>query len=47
VQGVARLASGDLAEQIERLRAEPEAGDIAIGGAIHAAEGGALGLIDE
>src|SRR6202050_5722342 len=33
VQGNARLASGDLAEEIERLRAEPEEGDIAIGGA--------------
>ncbi len=33
VQGNARLASGGLAEEIERLRAEPGDGDIAIGGA--------------
>lgn len=46
VQGNARLASGGLAEEIERLRAEPE-GDIAIGGATLAAEAAALGLIDE
>src|SRR3978361_144113 len=30
VQGNARLASGGLAKEIERLRAEPEEGDIAI-----------------
>ncbi|MCW2520159.1 MAG: hypothetical protein JWR46_2778 [Mycobacterium sp.] len=47
VQGYARLASGGLAEQIERLRAEPGEGDIAIGGATLAAEAAALGLIDE
>lgn len=47
VQGNARLASGDLAEEIERLRAEPAEGDIAIGGATLAAEVAALGLIDE
>ncbi|MFD7428113.1 dihydrofolate reductase family protein [Streptomyces sp. NPDC059818] len=47
VQGNARLASGSLAEEIERLRAEPGAGDIAIGGAALAAEAAALGLIDE
>jgi dihydrofolate reductase len=47
VQGYARLASGDLAEEIERLRAEPGEGDIAIGGATLAAEAAALGLIDE
>jgi dihydrofolate reductase len=47
VQGNARLASGRLAEEIERLRAEPEEGDIAIGGATLAAEAAALGLIDE
>jgi dihydrofolate reductase len=34
VQGNARLASGGLAEEIERLRAEPGEGDIAIGGAV-------------
>ncbi|MCX4986566.1 dihydrofolate reductase family protein [Streptomyces sp. NBC_00572] len=47
VQGHARLASGGLAEEIERLRAEPGEGDIAIGGAALAAEAAALGLIDE
>ena len=47
VQGNARLASGGLAEEIERLRAEPREGDIAIGGATLAAEAAALGLIDE
>ena len=47
VQGNARLASGGLAEEIERLRAEPAEGDIAIGGATLAAEASALGLIDE
>jgi dihydrofolate reductase len=47
VQGHARLASGDLAEEIERLRAEPGEGDVAIGGATLAAEAAALDLIDE
>ncbi|MFE7753587.1 dihydrofolate reductase family protein [Streptomyces sp. NPDC057429] len=47
VQGNARLASGGLAEEIERLRAEPGDGDIAIGGATLAAEAAASGLIDE
>jgi len=47
VQGHARLASGGLAEEIERLRAEPGEGDIAIGGATLAAEAAELGLIDE
>ena len=47
VQGHARLASGDLTEEIERLRAEQGEGDIAIGGATLAAEAAALGLIDE
>ena len=47
VQGSARLASGGLAEEIERLRAEPGEGDIAIGGATLAAEAAASGLIDE
>src|ERR1700738_2492906 len=47
VQGNARLASGGLAEEVERLRAEPAEGDIAIGGATLAAEAAALGLIDE
>jgi dihydrofolate reductase len=47
VQGNARLASGGLEQEIERLRAEPGAGDIAIGGAALAAEAAALDLIDE
>ena len=47
VQGNARLASGGLAEEIERLRAEPAEGDIAIGGATLAAEAAGLGLIEE
>jgi len=47
VQGHARLASGTLAQEIERLRAEPGQGDIAIGGATLAAEAAASGLIDE
>ncbi|QES51847.1 deaminase [Streptomyces venezuelae] len=47
VQGHARLASGGLAEEIERLRAEPGEGEIAIGGATLAAEAAELGLIDE
>jgi len=42
-----RLLSGGLAEEIERLRAEPGDGDIAIGGAALAAEVAELGLIDE
>ena len=47
VQGNARLASGGLAQEIERLRAEPGEGEIAIGGATLAAEAAALDLIDE
>jgi dihydrofolate reductase len=47
VQGNARLLSGGLAEEIERLRAEPDSTDIAIGGATLAAEAADLGLIDE
>jgi dihydrofolate reductase len=47
VQGNARLACGGLAEEIERLRAEPGEGAIAIGGATLAAEAAALDLIDE
>ncbi|MCX5335715.1 dihydrofolate reductase family protein [Streptomyces sp. NBC_00140] len=47
VQGHARLASGGVAEEIERLRAEPGEGQIAIGGATLAAEAAASGLIDE
>ncbi len=47
VQGNARLASSDLAEEIERLRAQSSEADIAIGGATLAAQAAALGLIDE
>jgi dihydrofolate reductase len=47
VRGHARLASGGPAEEVERLRAEPGEGDIAIGGATLAAEVAAAGLIDE
>ena len=47
VQGNARLATVGLAEEIERLRGEPEEGEIAIGGATLAAEAAALDLIDE
>ncbi len=47
VQGTARLATGGLADEIERLRAEPGDGEIAIGGATLAAEAAALDLIDE
>ncbi|MEV5840908.1 dihydrofolate reductase family protein [Streptomyces sp. NPDC051985] len=43
----ARLASGSVAEEIERLRAEPGEGDIAIGGATLAVEAAEQGLIDE
>jgi len=47
VQGNARLASGGLAEEIERLRAESGEGNIALGGATLAAEAAACDLIDE
>ncbi|MFC9260621.1 dihydrofolate reductase family protein [Streptomyces hydrogenans] len=47
VEGRARLASGGLVEEIERLRAEPGEGEIAIGGATLAAEAAEAGLIDE
>jgi dihydrofolate reductase len=47
VRGNARLATGGLAEEIERLRAEPGGGDIAIGGATLAAGAAAMDLIDE
>ncbi|MFD8236879.1 dihydrofolate reductase family protein [Streptomyces sp. NPDC059696] len=47
VRGNARLLSGGLADEIERLRAEPAEGDIAIGGATLAAEAAASDLIDE
>ncbi|MFJ7181235.1 dihydrofolate reductase family protein [Streptomyces massasporeus] len=47
VQGNARLVSGGLAEEIERLRLEPGEGEIALGGATLAAQAAASGLIDE
>ena len=47
VQGNARLVSGGLAAEIERLRAEPGEGEIAIGGATLAAQAAAFELIDE
>ncbi|MFJ4653996.1 dihydrofolate reductase family protein [Nocardia sp. NPDC088792] len=47
VQGNARLATGTVAEEIARLRAEPGDGEIAIGGATLAAEAAAADLIDE
>jgi dihydrofolate reductase len=47
LQGEARLATGSVAEEIERLRAEPGGGEIAIGGATLAAEASDAGLVDE
>jgi dihydrofolate reductase len=47
VEGNARLAAGSLAEEIERLRAEPGEGNIGIGGATLATAAGELGLVDE
>ncbi|MDQ8703807.1 dihydrofolate reductase family protein [Streptomyces sp. LHD-70] len=47
VQGNARLASGSLTEEIERLRAEPGDTTIAVGGATLAAQAAAADLIDE
>ena len=47
VEGNARLASGSLADEIERLRGEPGDGDIGIGGALLAGEAARLDLIDE
>ncbi|ADJ45764.1 hypothetical protein AMES_3939 [Amycolatopsis mediterranei S699] len=47
VRGNARLATGTLAEEIERLRAEPAEGSIAIGGATLAAAAAEADLIDE
>lgn len=43
----ARLARGTLAEEVERLRAEPGDGDIGIGGADLAAQAADAGLVDE
>lgn len=47
VQGNARLSTSGLKAELEQLRAEPQEGDIAIGGATLAAEVAALGMIDE
>lgn len=47
VQGNARIATGSLADEVARLRAEPGDGAIAIGGATLAAEAAEAGLIDE
>jgi dihydrofolate reductase len=47
VQGNARLATDGLVHEIERLKAEPGDGEIAIGGATLAASAAASGLIDE
>jgi dihydrofolate reductase len=47
VEGNARLATGSLADEIERLRAEQTEGDIAIGGATLAHEAARLDLISE
>lgn len=47
VVGRARLATGPLAEEIARWRAEPGEGEIALGGASLAAEAAEAGLIDE
>jgi dihydrofolate reductase len=47
VEGNARLATGSLAEEIERLRGEAGERDIAIGGATLAGEAARLDLIDE
>ena len=41
------VARGSLAAEVERWRAEPGEGDIAIGGAALAAEAADLGLVDE
>jgi dihydrofolate reductase len=43
VEGNARLASGSLVEEIERLRGEPGDGDIGIGGATLAGEAAPAG----
>nr|WP_231979903.1 dihydrofolate reductase family protein [Tessaracoccus coleopterorum] len=47
VEGNTRIATGSLEEEINRLRAEPGDGVIAIGGADLAAQAADLGLIDE
>ncbi|MHC5903729.1 dihydrofolate reductase family protein [Streptomyces sp. S6] len=47
LRGNARLATGTLAQEIGRLRAEPGEGDIAIGGATLAVQAAEADLIDE
>ncbi|GAB3586522.1 dihydrofolate reductase family protein [Amycolatopsis endophytica] len=47
VEGNARLATGTVAEEIERLRTGPGDGAIGVGGATLAAEVAAAGLLDE
>jgi len=47
VEGNARLATGTLAEEVERLRSESGDGDIGIGGAELAGEATEQGLVDE
>jgi dihydrofolate reductase len=47
VEGSYRLAAGTLSEEVERWRAEPGQGDIALGGATLAAHAAELDLIDE
>lgn len=42
-----RLATGTLVEEVERLRAEPGEGDIAVGGADLAAQLASVDLVDE
>jgi dihydrofolate reductase len=47
VEGNARLAAGDLAEEVEALRSQDGDGDLAVGGPGLAAEFIRLGLVDE
>lgn len=47
VEGSYRLATGTLAEEVERWRAEPGEGEIAVGGAVLAASAAEAGLVDE
>ncbi|GAA4102069.1 dihydrofolate reductase family protein [Nocardioides kongjuensis] len=47
VEGNARLLPGGLVDEVERLRAEPGEGDIAVGGADLAAQLLDAGLVDE
>lgn len=47
VEGSNRLATGTLAEEIARWRAEPGEGNIALGGATLARAAAELGLVDE